>query len=211
MIDMYENPQALHRLLATLRDGVLAAQDAAERAGDLSLSGFTPQHPAPYARDMEEPKPNSGPRKRSELWYFCAAQEFIGVSPAMHDEFMLRYQLPIVSRYKKVHYGCCEDLTRKIDMLRQIPNLAIISVTPSADVHACADQIGRDYLISWRPNPSSTVCTSWDEDRIARITRTAHNAFRKGRYCIHLKDTETLGGELDRMARWVALTRRLVA
>ncbi len=211
MLDMHENPGALHRLLGVMRDGVLAAQEAAEQAGDLSLAGFWPQHPMPYARDMEELRPNSGPRMRSELWYFCAAQEFIGVSPEMHDEFMLRYQLPIVSRYKRVHYGCCEDLTRKIDMLRRLPNLSIVSVTPSADVRVCAERIGSDYLISWRPNPTDMVCTSWDEDRVRTITRQAREAMKGCRYCVHLKDVETLNGDLTRQTRWVALTRRLLS
>ncbi len=211
MMDMYEHPAELHRLMATMRDGVLAAQDAAEAAGDITLSGYAPQHPMAYDRDVEEPRPNSGPRRREALWYFCAAQEFIGVSPAMHDDFLLQYQLPIVSRYKKVHYGCCEDLTLKIDMLRQIPNLAVISVTPSADVHRCGEQIGRDYLISWRPDPARTVCFGYDEDRIAKDTREAREAFRGGRFCVHLKDVETVEDEPERMPRWVALMRRLLA
>jgi len=210
MMDMYEYPAELHQLMATMRDGVLAAQDAAEAAGDISLSGYAPQHPMPYDREVEPPKPNSGPRQRSEVWYFCAAQEFIGVSPAMHEEFLLQYQLPIISRYKKVHYGCCEDLTQKIDMLRKVPNLACISVTPSADVRRCGEQIGRDYLISWRPDPARTVCFGYDEERIAKDTRAAQEAFRGGRFCVHLKDVETVEDEPARMGRWVALMRRLL-
>ena len=211
MLDMYEHPDALHSLLGVMRDGVLAAQDAAEEAGDLSLTGFLPQHQMSYAHDMEDPVPNSGSRMRKDLWYFCAAQEFIGVSPEMHDEYMLRYQLPIISKYKKVHYGCCEDLTKKIDMLRKVPNLSIISVTPSADIRSCAEQIGRDYLISWRPNPSDMVCSNWDEDRVRVVTTNAREAMKNSRYCVHLKDVETLSGDLTRQTRWVALTRSLLS
>ncbi len=39
-------------------------------------------------------------------------------------------------------------------MLRQFPNLRNIVVTPRADVRRCAEQIGTDYVISWRPNPA---------------------------------------------------------
>ena len=96
----------------------------------------------------------------------------------MHDEFLLQYQLPIMSRFGLVAYGCCEDLTRKIDMLRQIPNLRIIAVTPRADVGRCAEQIGTDYVISWRPNPADMVCCGFDEARIRRILREGLAAAR---------------------------------
>lgn len=210
MEDMYEEPERLHELLSTMRDGVLAAQDAAEQAGDLGLTGFTPQHPMPYDREVEEPRPNAHGQNRKDLWYFCAAQEFIGVSPKFHEAFMLDYQLPILSKYKKVHYGCCEDLTKKIDMLRKVPNLEIISVTPSANVRACAEQIGGDYLISWRPNPTDMVCSTWDEDRIRRITTEAKDAMKACRFCVHLKDVETVCGEPQRLGKWVGMTRALL-
>ncbi|MBU8901531.1 MAG: hypothetical protein KOO69_02210 [Victivallales bacterium] len=211
MLDMYEHPDELHNLLAIMRDAVLAAQEKAEEAGDISLSGYHPQAPLPYTRGMEDLKPNSGPRKREDLWYNCAAQEYIMVSPQMHYEFMLKYQLPIISQYKHVHYGCCEDLTNKIDMLRKIPNLRMISVAPSCDIEKCAEQIGKDYLISWRPNPTDMVCTNWDEVRVSRIVKSAKSTFKNNRYCIHLKDNETLGGEMDRLQRWVSLVRKCLA
>ena len=76
---------------------------------------------------------NSGPRKRKDLWGFCAAQEFTLVSPAFHEEFLLRYQRPIYEQFGLVHYGCCENLTHKIDMLRSIKNLRSIAVSGSGE------------------------------------------------------------------------------
>jgi len=70
---------------------------------------------------------------RAQLWGYMAAQEFTAVSPAMHEEFLLRYQLPILKQFGLVAYGCCEDLTKKIDMLRQLKNLRDIAVTPVAN------------------------------------------------------------------------------
>jgi hypothetical protein len=166
MLDMYDSPQQLHALLAFLRDGVLMVHREAERAGDWSLTSQVNQAMC-YARDLESPRANSGSRRRKDLWCFCAAQELTLVSPVMHDEFMLQYQLPIIEQFGLVAYGCCENLTRKIDMLRRVPNLRIIAVTPSADVAECAEQIGTDYVLSWRPNPtdmfamSSTTMAEW--------------------------------------------------
>lgn len=206
MLDMYENPEWLHRVVAFMREGILANQAAAEAAGDYSLSCHQNQA-MPYCRELEPPRPASGPRKRNHLWGFCAAQEMTLVSPAMHDEFILQYQKPIMEHFGLVHYGCCEDLTRKIDMLRQVRNLRSIAVTPTANVAACAVQIGTEYAISWRPNPTDMLCAGWDEARIRRIIGEGLTACRGGFPHIHLKDVETLQGDLTRLPRWVAIVR----
>jgi hypothetical protein len=208
MIDMYESPRELHALMAFLRDGVLANQAAAEAAGDLSATTQTNQcHP--YADTTLPPAPNTYGRQRRQLWAFMAAQEFELISPAMHEEFLLQYQLPILGKWGLSAYGCCENLTRKIDMLRKVPNLRIIAVTPRADVRRCAEQIGRDYVLSWRPNPADMICCQFDEELIRRIIRSGLEACRGCRVHIHLKDIETVQGEPDRLARWVRIVREV--
>ena len=206
MIDMYENPHELHALMAFLRDGVLANQAAAEAAGDLSTTNQENQCHT-YADGTVTPSPNSYGCRRRQLWCFMAAQEFELISPAMHEEFLLQYQLPIMENWGLAAYGCCENLTRKIDMLRKAPNLRIIAVTPRADVRLCAEQIGADYVVSWRPNPTDMVCCQFDEGLIRRIIRAGLEACRGCRVHIHLKDIETVQGEPDRLARWVRIVR----
>jgi hypothetical protein len=206
MLDMYDAPQQLHALLAFIRDSVLAVHEQAERDGDWSLTSQANQAMC-YARELEPPCANSGSRQRKDLWCFCAAQELTLVSPAMHDEFMLQYQIPIVEQFGLVAYGCCENLTKKIDMLRQVPNLRIIAVTPSADVAECAEQIGTDYVLSWRPNPTDMVCAGFDEDLIKHTIRHGLEATKGCHVHVHLKDVETVQGEPERLAKWVQLVR----
>jgi hypothetical protein len=208
MIDMYESPDELHRLLALMRNAVIEAQDAAEAAGDYGLTSQGNQAMT-YCEELEPPRANCRPRRREQLWNFCAAQEFALISPQMHDEFLLQYQLPIIEKFGLTAYGCCEDLTRKIDMLRQVPNLRSIAVTPSADVARCAEQIGRDYVMSWRPNPTDMVCASFDEERIRRIIRSGMEASKGCTVTLHLKDVETVQGEPDRLKRWVGIVRSI--
>jgi len=206
MIDMYESPEQLHELLAFMRDGILTNNEEAEKAGDLSLTSQQNQC-MDYCEELEPPKANSGPRKFRELWGYFAAQEYTLISPAMHDEFLLQYQLPIISQYGLTAYGCCEDLTNKIDMLRKIPNLRIIGVTPVANVAKSAEQIGTDYVISWRPNPADMVCCGFNEDRIRRIITEGMESMKGCRVHIHLKDVETLEGEPERLEKWVQIVR----
>ena len=208
MVDMYESPDELHRLCALMRDAVLAGQQQAEDAGDYGLTSQSIQA-MPYVEELEPPRANVRPRRRKDLWCYCAAQEFELISPAMHDEFLFQYQLPIMESFGLVAYGCCEDLTKKIDMLRQAPNLRHIAVAPRADVAQCAEQIGTDYVLSWRPNPTDMVCGSFDEGRIRRIIRDGMEASKGCAVTLHLKDVETVQGEPDRLRRWVEITRSI--
>ncbi|MFH1708084.1 MAG: hypothetical protein ABIF71_09215 [Planctomycetota bacterium] len=212
MLDMYLYPKELHALLAFMRDGVLANNRDADAAGHYSLTSGQNQAMT-YAETLERPRSNSGPRKRKDIWGFVAAQEFTLISPEFHEEFMLQYQRAIMQDFGLVHYGCCENLTKKIDALRSFKNLRSIAVTPTADVAACAKQIGTDYAVSWRPNPTDMVCAGWDEPRIRRIIGAGLKACRANdcRVHIHLKDVETVQGDPTRMTRWVNIVRDICA
>ncbi len=210
MLDMYEEPEQLHRLLAFLRDAVLRCHQDAEDAGHFTLISHNNQA-MPYCDELEWPSPNAGPRKRKQLWGFLAAQEYTLVSPAFHDEFLLQYQLPIMENFGLMHYGCCEDLGEKIGLLRSVPNLRSIAVTPVADVRRCAEQIGMDYALSWRPNPTDMVSgLSWNGDGVRRIIRNGLEACKGQCLHLHLKDVETVGDDLTRPARWVNVVREVI-
>lgn len=209
MLDMSDNPEWLHRLVGFMAAGVEKAQAEAEAAGDWGLCSHQNQA-MPYAHELPDPAPNHFGVKRSELWAFMAAQEFTGVSPAMHEEFLLRYQLPILKHFGLVAYGCCEDLTRKIDMLRQIPNLRRIAVAPSANVASCAEQIGRDYVLSYRPSPVDMVGCDFNPQRIRTILTRDLTACRESHVDITLKDVETVGRDPKRVRDWVTITREVI-
>lgn len=86
-------------------------------------------------------------------------------------KFMLQYQLPILDKFGLVAYGCCEDLTNKIGILRKLRNLRRIAVSPFANVARCAEQIGQDCVISYRPSPADMVSYGFDKYRIRSILR----------------------------------------
>ncbi|MDP7396710.1 MAG: hypothetical protein QGF67_12145 [Lentisphaeria bacterium] len=209
MMDMHEYPDELHALLALMRDGVLANNQAAEEAGDYSLTTQYNQAMT-YALELERPAPNSNPRRRQALWGFCAAQEYTLVSPRFHEEFLLQYQRPIIENFGLVHYGCCEDLTRKIDILRSVRNLRSIAVAPAADLAACAGQIGTDYVLSWRPSPAEMVCCDWDEDFVRAAIRQGLNVCAGNVAHVLLKDIETVQDDPTRLARWVRIVKEIV-
>lgn len=210
MVDMYESPDELHQLLSFMRDGILQAQQEAEDAGHFSLTSQVNQAMC-YCDGWEDPSANAGSRLRQQLWGFFASQEFTLISPDMFDEFCLQYQLPIMEKWGLVAYGCCEDLTHKISMLRQLTNLRRIAVPPVADIAKCAEEISTDYLFSWHPNPTDVICCGFDEAKIHRIIGEGLRASKGCHRQIILKDVETLEGEPQRLRRWVELVHDEIA
>ncbi len=209
MMDMLDNPEGLHRLVRFLSKGVLATHEQAEAAGDWGLTSHQNQA-LPYCRELPDPAANVNHIPRKQLWGFMAAQELTGVSPDMHDEFLLQYQLPILKEFGLVAYGCCEDLSRKIELLRQIPNLRRIAVSPMADVAKCAEQIQQDYVFGYRPSPAEMVSFGFDEDRIRSILRRDLGLARDCHVEITLKNVITVEHDPQRIRKWVQLTREIV-
>jgi len=211
MLDMVDRPEWLHSVLAHMRDGILRVHAEAERAGDWSLSSHQNQA-MPYARELPDPAPNSGAAPRRRLWYYMASQETTLVGPRMFDEFMLQYQIPIMAPFGLAAYGCCEDLTHKIPLLRHIPNLRRVAVAPAADVRRCAEQIGDTWVLSYRPSPADMVAYGYDEARAGAIMRADLEACRANgcHVDVTLKDVETVQGDATRVPRWVRLARRVI-
>jgi hypothetical protein len=212
MYDMMDQPENLHKLLAFLRDGILRVYEQAEAAGDFGLYAHENQAMT-YAEELEDPAPNTKGVKCRHLWGYAASQEYTLISPAMQDEFLLQYQLPILKKFGLTAYGCCEDLTNKIDMLRKIPNLRRIAVSPFADPEKCAEQIGGEYVLSYRPNPSRTVSCGFNPDMIKTELRGNLEIF-KANGChpdIILKDVESVENDPRRVREWVKLTRETIA
>jgi hypothetical protein len=208
MLYMIDRPGWLHRVQTIMRDAVLAQHQQAEENGDWRLFHHRNQAMC-YSRELPRPGAHAAPVTRDRLWVFCASQETTLVSPAMFDEFILQYQIPILKHFGLAAYGCCEDLTRKIALLRKIPNLRRIAVTPWADVAKCAEEIGTDYVFSWRPSPAEMVCLGLDPGRVRSLTREGLEACRGCHVDITLKDVETVNGRFGDLIEWVRITREV--
>ena len=139
------------------------------------------------------------------LWCFAAAQEYAWVSPAMHEEFLYNYQIPIMEKYGLVAYGCCEDLTQKLDMVKKLKNARRIAITPQADVAASAENLKRDYILSWRPNPSHMICNGFYPDKVREILTDGLEAAKGCNIDITLKDVQTIGHKPDDLREWTRI------
>jgi hypothetical protein len=209
MFDMYDHPAELHRLMAILRDGHLAKLDFLEQHGLLSLNndnayvgsggfGFTRELPAPGF---------TGQVRTRDMWGFCESQETVRVSPAMFEEFVFPYQLPIMERFGLNCYGCCEPLDNRWHVVKRFPRLRRVSVSPWADVERMAEFLGGDYIYSYKPSPAELARPEIAEDRIRQGLRRVIDATRGCRLEIIMKDNHTLGNNPANATRWCRIAQ----
>ncbi len=198
--------EQMHRLLSRMRDGVLETLKKNEKDGNVSRSATFNQS-EPYFDDIPDPRANENGVGLNTLAAFFAAQEYTGVSPRQFEEFLFRYQKPIMELFAHITYGCCENLTDKIDILRTLENLHTIAVTPSADVERCAKQIGEDYIVSWRPNPTDTVSAEFNEEKIRNLLKRYMESLNGCYAHLMLKDVETVGGDPGRIKSFFDMAR----
>jgi len=208
MWDAYDRPQWFHKLLGFMRDAILKVHEEAEAANDFSFTSHQNQAMS-YAEELRDPVPNVYGAKRNELWWYMASQEYTTFGPDLYYEFLLQYQIPILEKFGLAAYGCCEDLTNKIDCLRKIKNLRRISVSAFADARKCAEQIGKDYILSWRPNPATMISYGLDEDYVRKHMQENFEILKKNgnHFDITLKDVETISYQPQNVNKWVQIVR----
>ena len=209
---MCENPEGLHRLMAFLRDDHIAFAQWLEREGLYTLNnendyigsgsmGYTKALPGADCQ-------GSGRIRTRDLWVLSESQETVGVGPAQFEEFIFPYQLSIVEMFGKTYYGCCEPVDNRWRVLKRIPNLARVSVSPWANEEAMAEALGSDYVYSRKPNPTMISTGRFDEKQIRQDLGKTLAIARGCRLEIIMKDVHTLHNEPERLPRWVEIARQ---
>jgi hypothetical protein len=213
-VDMIERPEWLHSWLERMTQWHLCLLEQYERLGLLSLNnGPVNIGPGGLGVTDELPQPDfDGVHVRAkDQWGHATTQIFADVSPAMHEEFALRYESRFLSRFGLSSYGCCEPLHNKLEIIkRNIPNLRRISISPWADVEKAAESLGKDYIMSLKPNPSIFSIEQWD---IELAERKLREMLEKARGCvveILMKDLHTCRKQPQRMWEWVNMAMRVV-
>jgi len=207
MFDMYDNPDGLHRLMAFLRDGTLCEVNFLEQNGLLSLNNDnTPVGSGGFGWTSQLPGEDfDAARVRTrDMWGFAESQETSGISPQMFDEFVFQYQLPVLERFGLNCYGCCEALNTRWEVIKKIPNLRRISVSPWADVRDMAEKLQDHYIFSLKPHPGYLAVSPIDEDFIRKGLREALK-ITKANNChveIIMKDNHTLADHPENAIRW---------
>jgi len=208
LANLYLKPEVIHAAMDRLVNAYLCRLDQYEKQGLLALNnntcitgsggyGYTDQLP---------PRSHEAAHVRTrDLWGCATAQIFGDVSPAMHDEFALQYELRWLKRFGLNYYGCCEPLHKKVGMLSKVPRLRKISMSPWANDEEGAEVIGRKYVFSMKPTPAFLAEDRWRPDGVRAYLR---ERLAKTRNCcveIVLKDISTIRYEPARLHEWARI------
>jgi hypothetical protein len=205
----FDAPEALHRVMAFLRDDRLAYYAWLEREGLLGLNhtwelvgsgspGYTTALPA---------SGYTGRPRLVDLWVWMESQETTMISPAMFAEFFLPYMAEVCRKFGLVYYGCCEPVHDRWERLcAAIPNLRAVSVSPWCNQRLIGEKLGRQYVYSRKPwaAPISGEAPDWDTLRQDLDETVA--AARDCNLEIVYRDVYRIG-DRDRLRRWVELVR----
>lgn len=207
---LYDNPAMVHRIMAILRDGYLAKLAWLESHRLLSLNNdhsYVGSGGIGYTRELPRGEADGACVRPGDMWCLTESQETIGISPDQFEEFVFQYQLPLQERFGLNCYGCCEPLDARWHVVKRIPRLRRVSVSPWADQRRMAAFLGRDYVFSRKAPPSFLAVPRPEEEAVRADIR---GTLEQARGCvleIIMKDNHTLGGNPGNLVDWVRIAR----
>jgi hypothetical protein len=211
MLAMYDNPAGVHRLMTFLRDEFLHFLDCFEREGILALNNqgdYIGSGSVGYTHALPMPGKEGLPCRAEDLWGLSESQETVGISPTMFEEFIFPYQEVVARRFGRLYYGCCEPVHKRIHIIKRLPNLRRVSVSPWADQEKMAEALGKDYVFCRKPNPTLISTEVFDEDDIRSDIRETLRAARDCSLELVMKDVHTVCDQPERLGRWVTIARQ---
>ena len=214
MMDMITRPEMVNAAVSRMVDAWMAELDQFEKMNLLSLDndntrigsggyGYTTELPGDdYDPDYVRPR---------NMWGCSNAQIFSEISPEMHWEFALRHAMRWLNRFAMTYYGCCEPLDKKMHIMRKIPNLRKISISPWCDTQRAIDEIGADYVISRKPNPAILAETNFQPEKARRDIRDVlERAAGKCHIEFIMKDISTVRYDPKRLWQWAEIAMQEV-
>lgn len=212
-LDLIDAPDFAHRVLDRLVERDIVIARSLEEQGALTLgvrNHYAGSGGTSYTTRLPQPDFDGRHVRLKDQWGFATAQIFSEVSPAMHAEFALRHECRYLALFGLNCYGCCEPLHRKLpDILREVPRLRRVSISPWADVHESSHLLGRDCIFSWKPNPAILAGETWEPEKVRKDLREFCRATRENIVEIIMKDTHTVRGCPERMWEWVRIAREV--
>ncbi len=213
LTDLYDEPEMIHEMMRFFSDGVKSMLRQYEEQNLISLNNDGTFHytgGVGYTDLLPQPDCDPNRIRLCDLWGAAEAQEFAQVSPEMHEEFVLRYERELLEPFGLNGYGCCDDLSEKLDGVLKIRNLRRVAVCPWADIAKFTPVLKKNYIMTWKPKP---MPLAEREFRPELVREELENGIRKARGGILelvLRDTHTCQSDPGRFGQWVQIARRAI-
>jgi len=212
--DLIDRPGFVHKYLEKMLEVMCDELDQCEKSGLIGVGepyihyggAFTDELPGYNGESEGELEAYRYSAKYA--WTMGMAQIFSMVSPEIHREFEIEYQKRYYARFGLGYYGCCEPLDMKIDIIKEIPNVRKISMSPWVDMERGSEAMGGGYVFSRKPNPAFLANdAAWQPELVRRDLEEACLVSAKyGNPCeLILKDVSTVGHKPERLWEWAKI------
>ncbi len=213
MMDLVMRPDMVHAFVDRMVDAWMIELDQFVDQNLLSLDCDNTRIGSGgygYVSDLPGDEYNPGYIKPENMWGCSNAQIFSEVSPEMHRDFAIEHDLRWLKRWKHTYYGCCEPLDGKADILKRIPNLRKVSVSPWSKTERAIENLGPYYVMSRKPNPAILAESRWDPKRAGQEIRDFLDK-TEGKCNVELimKDISTVRYDPRRLWEWETIASHI--
>jgi len=205
LLDCYDRPGWLHELMAFVTEGMVRYHRAREAAG------FACDRSSRHLHSPWDEWPDGEQPRLDHCWGYLHAQSAASYGPATYREFVQPYNARIAELFGKVYYHGCEDLTRKAEIIRDLPNLRQFHVSPWSRVAPIADALPEHVALEVHSHPTNVLFLWGEREMREELRRLAGEA---GEHLFNLKlcDIQTLnrdGGQA--LMTWARVAKEVAA
>lgn len=213
LMDLVLRPEMVHAAVDRVVAGYMTEYDQIEALGLLDNGNDNTRTGSGgygYTTDLPPFDFNTAHVRAKDTWGFATAQIFSAVSPEMLWEFAIEHDLPFMRRWGLNYYGCCEPLDRMVEVLRHIPNLRKVSMSPLADMGRAAKEFGTDFVLSHKPNPAQVAVDDWSIDRARKVLVDTLDVSQGCHVEVIFKDISTVRRQPRRLWEWGQMAMQVV-
>lgn len=202
-----DNPGFVHRMMDFVTDGYVGYHRQREASGQIDA-----EESWKYRIHYEVLSDDEDPAKLGQSWTYISAQSLMGFSPAMFDEFLQPYhaRLAEVTGNQRGYFHGCEDLTQKLSIIRKMPNLRRVHISPWTDLESAVDQLGLDFVLETHGHPAEVVMVNTPEQMRASLERIVSIA-GDSVTDINLSDIETVNGDPSVLTTWARIAQEVTS
>jgi hypothetical protein len=200
-----DQPGFVHRMMDFVTEGYLSYHREREAAGAVDAEGTWG-----FRTHYEELPPGTGHDRLASCWWYISAQSMAGLSPAMYAEFLQPYheRLSLALAHGRVYYHGCEDLAKKIPIIKNLPNLRRFHVSPWTDLESAVEQLGNDFVLELHMSYADVLYVMTPDQIRQRLTEMLEVAGA----CIvdiNMGDIETVEGNPDVLTNWARIAQEV--
>lgn len=207
LFGVIDRPDFIHRMMDIVTDGTIEYHRQREAAGGVEV-----EQTWSYRAHYEELPPGANPNLLSNGWLNIAAQSLCGLSPAMNAEFLQPYHAKLASAFgdAKVYYHACEPITKKIPVIRELPNLRRLHISPWTDLEVAVDQVGENIVLETEAHTADTIFVNTPEQMRESVERLLDIAGHRV-MDVNLTALETVGGNPSVLTKWAQIAQEATA